>query len=46
MKISFFYLNILAFILLFTAVKIEAAEVTAFKQTYCGESWWQNLVRK
>ncbi|MHC4268581.1 MAG: MopE-related protein [Planctomycetota bacterium] len=34
MKKSFFNLHILAVILLFTAVKIEAAEVTAFKQTY------------
>ncbi|MHC4267753.1 MAG: putative metal-binding motif-containing protein [Planctomycetota bacterium] len=34
MRKSIFYLNILAFILLFTAVKVEAVEVTAFEQTY------------
>jgi len=34
MKKSIFYVNILAFILLFTAAKIEAVEDSAFEQTY------------
>ncbi|MHC4320717.1 MAG: hypothetical protein ACYST3_00380 [Planctomycetota bacterium] len=34
MKKSIFYLNILAFILLFAAAEIEAAEVSAFEYTY------------
>ena len=34
MKKSIFYLNILAFILLFAAAEIQAIEVPAFEQTY------------
>ncbi len=34
MKKTIFYLNFLAFILLFAATKIEAVEVSAFERTY------------
>jgi hypothetical protein len=34
MKKTIFYLNFLAFILLFAATKIEAVEVSVFEQTY------------
>jgi hypothetical protein len=34
MKKAIFYLNFLAFILLFAATKIEAVEASTFEQTY------------